>query len=170
MAWMGERKDSVLQESISQSIDCILFKFGNDPTRLIDILLEVQSEMDRQYLSKEVASYISRKLDIPLSRTYDVISFYGALSDTPRGRFVIQYCDSVVCRVTGHSKVEEVLLDCLGLLPHTATPDGRLWLEGVPCFGACDISPALRINGVVYGRLDCKQKVEEALRVSGATT
>ena len=73
MAWMGERKDSVLQESISQSIDCILFKFGNDPTRLIDILLEVQSEMDRQYLSKEVASYISRKLDIPLSRTYDEI-------------------------------------------------------------------------------------------------
>ena len=36
------------------------------------------------------------------------------------------------------------------------TYDGRFSIEQVPCFGACDVSPAVRVNGVVQGEVNGK--------------
>ncbi len=167
MVWLGERVEPALDEQKRKIVDEGIAKFNSDQTRLVDILLCIQNEMSMQYISKEVASYLSWKLDIPLSRTFDVISFYGALSDTPRGTFVVQYCDSVVCRLTGHTEIEARLVELLGVKPRETSKSGSVWLESVPCFGACDISPAIRINGVVYGRLTDVNKIEDALKRSG---
>ena len=33
-----------------------------------------------------------------------------------------------------------------------------------PCFGACDVSPAVRVNGVVYGHLDSEERILDMLQ------
>lgn len=42
----------------------------------------------------------------------------------------------------------------------TVTYDGKFTLEKVSCFGACDVAPAVKINGTVYGHLDSEEKLE----------
>ena len=44
------------------------------------------------------------------------------------------------------------------------TYDGRFSIEQVPCFGACDVSPAVRVNGVVYGHLDSEECILDMLQ------
>lgn len=154
---------TVLNQVIARNIDEIIEHNEHDETRLIGILLDVQKIIPKQYIPMEVAAYISQKMAIPLSRVYDVISFYSALSDVPRGAYVIQICDSVACRVTGETFLKKTIETTLKIKDRQGTDDGKFYLEYTPCFGACDIAPALRLNGKVYGNLNTKEKIESLL-------
>ena len=52
----------------------------------------------------------------------------------------------------------------LGIDLGEVTYDGRFTIEKVPCFGACDCAPAVRVNGVVYGDLTTRERVLAMLR------
>ncbi len=153
----------VLTGGLALKIDSIIESYQSNSSKLVGILLDVQDIVPKQYIPREIASYISEKMNIPLSRIYDVISFYAALSDVPRADYVIQLCDSVVCKVTGNTVLRDAVTDLLGIKEQEATEDGKYWLEYTPCFGACDISPAMRINGRVYGRLNTFDSVKAVL-------
>ena len=154
----------VLTKEMAQEINAIFEKYNSDSSRLVNILLEIQDIVPKQYIPKEIASYVSQNLDIPFSRVYDVISFYAALSTTPRADNVIQVCDSVVCKVVGNDPLKSTLENVLGIKIGEISSDRKYALEHTPCFGACDIAPAIRVNGRVYGHLTDETKVREALK------
>ncbi len=153
----------VLTSDLVLKIDEIIQTYESNSTRLVGILLDIQDIVPKQYIPREVASYVSETMNIPLSKVYDVISFYAALSDVPRADYVIQLCDSVVCKVTGNTILRDAITELLGIKEQEATADGKYWLEYTPCFGACDISPAMRINGKVFGHLTTQDSVKAAL-------
>lgn len=132
----------------------IIEKNGNDESNLLPILLDAQAISDRNYISEDVAVHIASQLDIPLSRVSSVISFFAALSVEPRGRNVIKLCRSTACMVNKYQSVRDILEDELQIRMGETTPDGLFSLEYTECIGACDISPAFRINREVHGNLD----------------
>jgi len=153
----------VLNKQLSKEIDKIISAYNNDESRLIDILLEIQDIVPNRYLPEEVAEYVSLKLSLPIARVFDVISFYAAFSPSPRAKNIIEICDSVACNVTGNSVLKDTIKDILGINPQQATEDRNFFLAYTPCFGACDISPAMRVNGMVYGNLDTPEKINEII-------
>ncbi|MDD4564700.1 MAG: NAD(P)H-dependent oxidoreductase subunit E [Eubacteriales bacterium] len=153
----------ILTKDLATKIDTIINYYQSDSTKLVGILLDIQDVIPKQYIPREVASYVSERMNIPLSKIYDVISFYAALSDVPRADYVIQLCDSVVCKVTGNTDLRDAISSILGINEGEATADGKYWLEYTPCFGACDVSPAIRINGKVHGYLTSKDSVKAVL-------
>lgn len=155
---------NVLTPELAQKIDKIFEENNYDSSRLINILLDIQEIVPRQYIPKEIASYVNKKLDVPFSRVYDVISFYTALSSKPRAEYVIQVCQSVVCKVVGNVTLKDSLEKILGIAVDEVTPDERYCLEYTSCFGACDVAPAMRINGEVYGNLTTEDKIKDALK------
>lgn len=154
----------VLTPEMAKEIDAIFAKFNNDSSRLVNILLEIQDIVPKQYIPKEVAYYVNQKLDIPFSKVYDVITFYAALSLTPRADHVVQMCDSVVCQVVGNKDLKDSLEKILGIKIGEISSDTKYALEYTPCFGACDIAPAIRVDGKVYGNLTDEAKIKEALK------
>lgn len=144
-------------------IERVIQNYGNEPSRLLEILLEVQSLMENQYISKAVAYYIAEKMELHISRVYDVISFFSALSEKPRAKYPIQVCESIVCKVNESDNLLEQLKGLLGINLNEVTYDGKYTIEQVPCFGACDKAPAMRINGKVYGPLHTKEEIKEVL-------
>ena len=144
---------------IFKEVNKILKAHKNDPTQLVGILLDIQNFTERHYIPQPVAEYISKKLEIPSTRVFDVISFYSELHDKPRAKYPIEICDSVVCKVNDSENLLEMLINILGIQPGQITYDGRFIIEKVPCFGACDISPAVRINGKVFGNLKTEQDI-----------
>ena len=145
-------------------IDRIIDSHNNDSTQLVGILLDVQASSERKHISRPVAVYIADKLGVKITQIYDVISFYSALHVRPRAKYPLEVCSSAPCRVNDSDSLLEMLKDILGIELGEVTYDGRFTINRVPCFGACDQAPAVRVNGVVYGRLTDREKVLAMLR------
>ena len=152
-----------LTQALMTEIDEVMEAHDRDATQFVGILLDVQDRIERQYIPEKVAFYIAEKLPIKLSIIYDCLTFYASLSERPRAKYPLQVCRSVVCRVNESDSLLDTLRRLLNIEVGEVTYDGRFTLEEVPCFGACDEAPAIRINGQVYGHLDQPEKVQALL-------
>jgi [NiFe] hydrogenase diaphorase moiety large subunit len=125
--------------------------FGNDATRLLDILLGVEAELG--YVGSESVSLIAERLAVPRVEVEGVVSFYSFLHSEPRGRVVIRLCDDVIDRLRGAERVAEGLEDELGIRFGETTADGHFSLERASCIGMTDQAPAALVNDVVVPSL-----------------
>ena len=120
---------------------------------LLPAMHEVQG-LCGNWLPMEALQLISQGMDVPYPYLYGVMSFYTMFSPTPRGKFIIRFCESPPCHIWGADDLVEVAKAELGL-KHVGdtTADGLFTLEHTACLGVCEISPAMQINEVVFGRL-----------------
>lgn len=138
-----QEKDILLDEIIS--------KHKDTKGALIPILHEAQDLYG--YLPAEVQSQIAKKLRIPLSEIYGVISFYHQFSLKPKGKYKISICMGTACYVKGAGAILDKLKEELNIDLGDTTEDGDFTLEECRCIGACGLAPVLTINDEVYGRL-----------------
>lgn len=157
------QKDT-MTASLAKTVDQIIAAHNQDATQLVGILLDIQDAVELHYIPKPVAYYVAEALGLKVTQVYDVISFYASLYEEPRARFPIQICDSVVCRINDSDSLYSLLREVLNIDLGEVTYDYRFSLEKVPCFGACDKAPAIRVNGKVYGPLTTKESVVETLK------
>lgn len=143
---------------MAQNIDTsvlqrVIDNYKDLPSNLIPVLQEIQDEIG--YLPPEVQTFVSRKLGIPLSTIYGVITFYSQFSTNPKGNYVIQVCDGTACHVRGSNPIIEAIEETLGMDEENRTTDDLLFtLETVSCLGACGLAPVVVINKKVYGEVD----------------
>jgi NADH-quinone oxidoreductase subunit E len=118
---------------------------------LIQILLDLQSGLG--WLPQEALSEVSRQLRVPVTRVYQVASYYKAFSFAPGGRHSIKVCLGTACHVRGASKVLEKMETDLGVKRTETTPDLRFTLETVNCVGCCALGPMVMIDDKYHGQL-----------------
>ncbi|MCP4578411.1 MAG: NAD(P)H-dependent oxidoreductase subunit E [Deltaproteobacteria bacterium] len=126
-------------------------RFNNDKENLIMILQAIQAQYN--YLPRPALSYLSEKIEIPLSRIYGVATFYSTFSLEPRGKNIISICLGTACHVRGAGKVLDRIEDTLHVRNGETTEDGQFTLESVRCIGCCSLGPVVKINEDVYGRI-----------------
>ncbi len=105
------------------------------------------------WLPLEALQLVSQGMDIPYPYLYGVMSFYTMFSPTPRGKYLIRMCESPPCHIWGADDLLEGLQAELGIKVGETTGDGLFTLEPTACLGVCEVSPAMQINEVVFGRL-----------------
>jgi NADH-quinone oxidoreductase subunit E len=105
------------------------------------------------YLPEEELRRASDELGVPLSQLYSAATFYAAFSFKPRGRHTIHVCLGTACYIRGGDKLLEKLESTLGIHAGETTDDGAFTLETVHCVGSCSMSPVMRVDGDIYGRL-----------------
>ena len=157
---------TVTGKDLFADVQNIIDAHSNDKHDLLGILLEIQAIVPQQYISKEVAKFISEKLGISNNDVCEVVTFYSALSDKPRGRHIIQICNSTACMVNKYQTLRNVLEKQLGIKVGETTADNKFTLMYTPCFGACDIAPAFRIGEEVYGKLN-EEKIKKIIENCG---
>lgn len=118
---------------------------------LIEVLHKAQHIFG--YLPKDVQLFISKKLNIPSSKVFGVVTFYSYFTTKPRGKYVINVCLGTVCFVKGSDKIIEKFEQKLNIKCGETTPDGNFTLEGLRCVGACGLAPVVVINEKVYGHV-----------------
>ncbi|AHM57770.1 NADH dehydrogenase (ubiquinone) 24 kDa subunit (plasmid) [Peptoclostridium acidaminophilum DSM 3953] len=153
-----EEKYQELYETVGSVID----KWGNSRDNLIAILLNVQSKSSRNFVSKEAMLVVSEIMGISAQEVYEVATFYHAIATEPRGRFLVQLCQGTSCTVNKAVNVKDALEAEIGIKIGSTTPDGMFTFEYTPCFGACDVSPAMRLNGKVVGNLT-QEKIKQII-------
>ncbi|MGQ9500657.1 MAG: NADH-quinone oxidoreductase subunit NuoE [Anaerolineae bacterium] len=146
-AQVDDKVHTVVQQAIN--------RYGREREGLIPVLSEVNRVLG--YLSPEALSEISSQMRIPQSQVFSVASFYRMLSTKPRGRHVIQFCESAPCHVVGGREVWQVLQEELSLRPGETSPDGRWTLVTTSCLGVCAVGPVVIVDNDVYGNVDRAQ-------------
>ena len=126
-------------------------EFNNDEENLIMILQAIQRQYN--YLPGPTLSYLAVKIDVPVSRIYEVATFYSTFSLTPRGRNIISICLGTACHVRGAERIKERITDNLHIAAGETSEDMRFTLESVRCIGCCSLGPVVKINENTYSRI-----------------
>jgi len=146
---------------MATSVQSIIDKYNKDKTRLMDILIDVQSE--RGYIPKATITQIANALDISHVDVEQTMSFYHFFSDKPTGKYAIYLNNSAVANMMGRQKVKETFENETGIKFGEVTPDGLIGLFDTACIGMNDQEPAALINGRVFTNLT-SFRVKEIIR------
>ncbi len=125
---------------------------------LIPILTEVNKTLG--YLPPEAFTEIGQALHVPVGQLFSVATFYEMLSTRPRGRHVIQFCESAPCHVVGGREVWAALREALKLEPGETSADGKWTLKTTSCLGLCAVGPVIVVDDDVFGNVTPKQVSE----------
>jgi len=136
---------------ISGTVSKFLDKYQRDRDMLIQILLDVQSGLG--WLPKEVLTEVSKQLGIPLTRVYQVATYYKAFSLAPRGRHLVRICMGTACQVRGSPLIRDRVQQLLGIEPGETSLDMKFSFETVNCLGCCAKGPVITVDDAYYGPL-----------------
>jgi NADH:ubiquinone oxidoreductase subunit E len=132
-------------------VEEIIERHGNQSSYLIAILQDVQAEY--RYLPEDILSEIADRLDIPLSRTYSLATFYNAFSLEPRGDHTINVCMGTACHVRGAGRILEKIERDLNVKTGETTEDLNFSLGEVYCLGCCGLAPVVTVDDDLYGKV-----------------
>ncbi len=116
----------------------------------------------RGFVSDESLLELANYLDLSPHELDSIATFYNLIYRRPVGRHVILLCDSVSCWILGYESIRDRLRARLRIEFGETTPDGRFTLLPVSCLGACDLAPAMMIDGDLHGNLS-DEKLDEIL-------
>lgn len=139
------------KETIIAAVQAAVDQHGATPDELIPIMNDVNKALG--YLPGAALDEISRHLHVPKSQLFSVATFYRMLSTKPRGRHVIQFCESAPCHVVGGREVWEALMDAVQLAEDDTSPDGKWTLVTVSCLGLCSVGPVVVVDEDIYGNV-----------------
>jgi NADH-quinone oxidoreductase subunit E len=152
-----------MRELTKDQVIKIMERYGNDPQQLIAVLLDIQAASGKNCVEKQWADLASSVLNVPLSKIFDVLTFYAMFSTQPRGEYVIEICRSAPCFFSSSNESDVKSADFMsvvewfekaaGIKMGQTTVDGKITLFYTNCVGSCDIGPVAKIGDNVFGNL-----------------
>lgn len=138
-SWDADRALSRIQE------------FERLPGALLPILHALQEEFG--YIDKAAIPLIAGALNISHAEVHGVVSFYHDFRREPGGRHTLKVCRAESCQAMGCDSMIRHLENRLGVKLGETTDDRSITLEPVYCLGNCALSPAVMLDGKLYGRV-----------------
>jgi formate dehydrogenase subunit gamma len=138
-----------------EKVSAICEAHGNRPDELLEILHAVQAELG--FVPDAVLPVIANALNLSRAEVYGVVSFYHDFRRAPAGRHVVKICRAEACQAMHTEKLCSHAEERLGTRFGETSPDGEFTLEAVYCLGNCALSPAVMIDGSLFGCVDNKR-------------
>ena len=130
---------------VEAEIDRHLAKYPVMRSAILPLMFIVQRERGG-YLDPPGVAYLARRLALRVTDIWEVATFYSMINTEPVGRYHIQICKTLSCKIMGEPKITEHVCKKLGLKPGETTPDGRFTVSLVECLGSCGTAPMFQIG------------------------
>ncbi|QJC37467.1 NADH-quinone oxidoreductase subunit NuoE [Enterobacteriaceae endosymbiont of Donacia thalassina] len=140
-----------LNEKELKIINKIKNNYECNNAAIIEILIFFQKKYG--WISDNIIILTSNILDINPSEIDSIATFYSQIFRSPVGKYVIKYCDSVVCYITKYEKILKYIQKRLNIKSGQTTCDQLFTLIPICCLGHCENSPVIMINEKVYTSL-----------------
>ena len=145
---------------IEAEIDGHLAKYPVKRSAILPLMFIVQRE--RGYLDPPGVSYLANRLGLRITDIWEVATFYSMINTKPVGKYHIQVCKTLSCKIMGEGKITEHVCKKLGIKPGETTDDGRFTVSLVECLGSCGTAPMFQINFDYHENLT-PEKVDQIL-------
>lgn len=141
---------------------------------VLGILEEAQRAHPQNYLPAQTYAYVAQKTSLPASQIMSVVTFYAFFNRCPQGRHTLTVCRGTACHTRGSRQLLAAIKACVGVHDDAGseasdgsagsddrtggasaftTPDGRLTIRTVACFGQCAQAPVVAIDEAMHGRV-----------------
>lgn len=145
---------------VEAEIDRYLAKYPVMRSAILPLMFIVQRE--RGYLDPPGVSYLAKRLNLRITDIWEVATFYSMIHLKPIGKYHIQVCKTLSCKLLGADKIIQICAKKLGIKVGETTPDGRFSLSEVECLGSCGTAPMFQINFDYHENLTT-EKVDDIL-------
>ncbi len=129
---------------VEAEIDRHLAKYPVMRSAILPLMFIVQRE--RGYLDPPGVAYLAKRLKLRYTDIWEVATFYSMINLKPVGRYHIQICKTLSCKIMGEEKITGHVCQRLGIKPGETTSDGRFTVSMVECLGSCGTAPMFQIN------------------------
>ena len=146
---------------VEAEIDQHLAKYPVMRSAILPLMFIVQRERGG-YLDPPGVAYLARRLALRVTDIWEVATFYSMINTEPVGRYHIQICKTLSCKIMGEPKITEHVCQKLGIKPGETTADGRFTVSLVECLGSCGTAPMFQI-GFDYHENLTTEKVDQIL-------
>lgn len=141
-----------IYEEITPRVDEILQNWSNKEGNLIMVLHAIQNHFG--YVPRNISMYLSKSLDVPLARIYEVLTFYSYFRLEPPAKYTVQICTGTACYLKGAPKLVVEFKKQLKIsAKEQYTTDKKFKIEEVRCIGCCGLAPVLTVNEEVFGKV-----------------
>lgn len=140
---------------MKQQLLDIIGRFEKRPGPLLLVLHAVQDAFG--YIPAEAVPVIAEGLNLSRAEVHGVVTFYHYFRRSPPGKHIVQLCRAEACQAMHAERLAAHAQRRLGIGFHQTTPDGKFTLEPVYCLGNCACSPAMMIDGELYGRVSTQR-------------
>jgi NADH-quinone oxidoreductase subunit E len=149
---------------VEAEIDWHLAKYPVKRSSILPLMFIVQRE--RGYLDPPGVAYLAKRLSLRITDIWEVATFYSMLHTKPVGKYHIQICRTLSCKIMGAGKITEHCSQKLGIKPGETSADGRFTISEVECLGSCGTAPMFQINFDYHESLT-PEKVDQILDALG---
>jgi NADH-quinone oxidoreductase subunit E len=151
---------AAFSSEVESEIDWHLAKYPVMRSAILPLMFIVQRE--RGYLDPPGVAYLAKRLALRITDIWEVATFYSMLHTKPVGKYHIQICKTLSCKIMGEPRITEHVCTKLGIKPGETTADGRFTVSLVECLGSCGTAPMFQI-GFDYHENLTTAKVDQLL-------
>ncbi|MHB1591824.1 MAG: NAD(P)H-dependent oxidoreductase subunit E [Sulfuricella sp.] len=137
---------------LSRMLTPIFARHGDDASRLLQVLLEVQDACHT--IPSEAIDHIAAHFDVPRVNVEGVVGFYSFLSAHPAGEYRLLFSGNITDQMLGKDELMQYLCNKLWVEPGKVSEDGLVSVDSTSCTGMCDQGPAALVNGWPLTSLD----------------
>ena len=145
---------------VEAEIDWHLSKYPVPRSAILPLMFIVQRE--RGYLDPPGVLYLANRLALRVTDIWEVATFYSMIHTTAIGKYHIQVCRTLSCKIMGAGSVVEHCANKFGIKVGETTADGRFTLSEVECLGSCGTAPMMQINFDYHENLT-PEKIDQVL-------
>ncbi|HVG33333.1 MAG TPA: NADH-quinone oxidoreductase subunit NuoE [Pyrinomonadaceae bacterium] len=153
---------AVFSPEVEAEIDGHFSKYPPERKRSAILPLMFIVQRERGYLDPPGVAYLADRLGVRITDIWEVATFYSMINTKPVGRYHLQVCRTLSCKILGASRITKHCTEKLGIKPGETTEDGQFSLSEVECLGSCGTAPMMQIGFDYYENLT-PEKVDEII-------
>jgi formate dehydrogenase subunit gamma len=142
-------------ETLSPAERAVVQRIASDlkgrPGPLLEVLHAIQSALG--YVPAAAVPLVAEELNLSRAEVHGVVSFYHYFRRSRPGAHTVSLCQAEACQSMGAEALAAHARRRLGIDFHETSTNGRFSLEPIYCLGNCACSPAIMIDGRLYGRV-----------------
>lgn len=139
-------------------IEQIVDRYDGEVGMLIPMLQDLQAECG--YLPADQVRCLGKRLKVPLSRLYAVVTFYSSFRLSPKGAHEVTLCLGTVCYLKGAGSISEAIIREFRVEAGGTTRDRLFSFNAVNCVGACAVAPVMLVDGKYYHGVTPESAIE----------
>jgi NADH-quinone oxidoreductase subunit E len=152
---------AVFSPEVEAEVDGHLAKYPVKRSAILPLMFIVQRERGG-YLDPPGVAYLADRLGVRITDIWEVATFYSMINTEPVGKYHLQVCKTLSCKIMGAGKVSAKCMERLGIKAGQTTEDKQFSLSEVECLGSCGTAPMMQI-GFDYHENLTAEKVDEII-------
>jgi NADH:ubiquinone oxidoreductase subunit E len=141
----------------------ILRNYPRSRDHLLLILHDIQNNNPGNNITEADIRQVAKHINTTTASVYGVVRYYTMFSLKPRGKYIIRFCKSPICKMFGAFSLINTLEKELSIKMGETTSDMLFTLEPSECLGQCDKATMMMINDTNYYSLD-ENRIKEIIQ------